>query len=69
MKKQFLEFCQRNLNTIVCTFLGLLAAVLMLTIGFWKTLLLYLLALIGYFIGCWKDGKIDFAKWYNRFRR
>ena len=48
--KEFLRACAPYMGRIVCCFLGVLAAVLWMLLGFWRTLLLALLALGGYFI-------------------
>ena len=42
---------------LLCAVLGLLIAVLLLTVGFWKTLMLAVFFLIGLFIGGVKDKK------------
>lgn len=44
-----------------CGVLGVLVAVLLLTIGFWKTLFVALLCVLGVFIGAVKD-KSTFLK-------
>ncbi len=57
------------LGRIVGILCGLLIAILIFTIGFWRTLLLCLLVLAGYIIGGWQDGTIDIKKWIEHFRR
>ncbi|MBO0422928.1 DUF2273 domain-containing protein [Enterococcus plantarum] len=42
-------------NQIICTGLAVLIAILFMTIGFWKTVLLVALTGIGYFIGKTQD--------------
>ncbi|OEG11725.1 hypothetical protein BCR21_10340 [Enterococcus ureasiticus] len=44
-------------NQIVFTVLAVLIAILLMTIGFWKTVLLVALTGIGYFIGKTQDEK------------
>ncbi len=46
---------------VFCGALGILVAVLLLTIGFWKTLFVALLCALGVFIGAVKD-KSSFLK-------
>lgn len=63
-------FLKPYLGRIVCTLLGLAAGILMLAIGFWKTLLLAALTALGYCVGCWKDGKPLFGRIdLSRFRQ
>lgn len=47
---------------ILITVLALVAAILMLTIGFWKTILVVAVVTVGYFFGLWIDGGIHFKK-------
>lgn len=47
------------MGRIVMTLIGLVIGILLLTIGFWKTLLLVLVTTIGYVCGKWKDGTLD----------
>ena len=44
-------FVKQNRWTVCCTAAGVLCAALLLTIGFWRTLLLCLLAGCGYMVG------------------
>lgn len=50
----FIRFCQTHKWTILCIAIGLLSVILLLTIGFWKTLLIFvviaLCAVIGYLL-------------------
>lgn len=47
-------------NQLLFTLLFLLIAILLMTLGFWKTLLLVLLLTIGYTIGFMQDKKRSF---------
>ncbi|MGK0551104.1 DUF2273 domain-containing protein [Enterococcus faecalis] len=47
-------------NQFTFTLLFLLVAILFLTLGFWKTMLLLLFAAIGYLIGTMKDEQRSF---------
>ncbi|MGX7150650.1 DUF2273 domain-containing protein [Enterococcus ureasiticus] len=55
MKKRMIIAPYRN--QIVFTVLAVLIAILLMTIGFWKTVLLVALTGIGYFIGKTQDEK------------
>lgn len=58
--KVFLEWFLPRRSRIIGVFLGFLTAVLLMSLGFWRTLLLALLAAVGYFIGLWRDDKEKF---------
>ncbi|GAA6826083.1 DUF2273 domain-containing protein [Staphylococcus sp. 18_1_E_LY] len=45
----------------------LIIAILFLTLGFWKTILIIVLCLIGIGIGYMKDRKQDFLNFLNRW--
>ena len=47
---------------ILLTAIGFVVAILCLTIGFWRTLLIVVLTCIGYAIGRWSDGALDLEK-------
>lgn len=46
-----LKYIKSNIGKTIGTLIGLLAAVLILTIGFFKTLLIFICCVIGYIIG------------------
>ena len=52
---------------IVGFFAFLIIAILFLTLGFWKTILIIVLCLIGVGIGYTKDCKQDFMNFLNRW--
>ena len=52
---------------LLCAFLGLLIAVLLLTVGFWKTLMLALFFLCGLFIGGVRDKKACISNLIDRW--
>lgn len=58
-------------KTIKWRIIGFLAfliiAILFLTLGFWKTILIIILCLIGIGIGYTKDRKQDFLNFLNRW--
>lgn len=62
------QFIKPYLGRVALTLLGLAAGILMLTIGFWKTMVLLAMAALGYLVGCLADGKIDIARLLARIR-
>ena len=51
MKDSILEFLQENLSIVLGVGGGLLLGILLLTLGFWRTLLLIILCSIGGIVG------------------
>ena len=51
----FLEFCREHRFTILFIVLGLLIAILFMTIGFWRTMLLVLVVGLFFLIGLLLD--------------
>lgn len=54
---------------IIGVIVGLVIAILFMTIGFGYTLLILLIAGIGFLIGKWKDGQLDFNDWLKFFTK
>lgn len=50
-----MNFLKPYLGRLVCTALGLVAAILFMTLGFFKTLLILLCCGVGYTAGLFKD--------------
>lgn len=52
--ENFIRFCQSHKWMILCIAIGMLSVILLLTIGFWKTLLIFVVialsAVIGYLL-------------------
>lgn len=48
---------------------GLILAILFLTIGFGPTILIVAFAAIGFLIGKWRDGALDIERWIQFFQR
>jgi len=48
--------------------LGLIAGILVISYGFWKTLFICLCIAAGFFIGKAIDEKVDFDEWIKNFR-
>lgn len=51
MKEKLMSFLKEHTTACVCTAAGLLCGLLILTLGFWRTLLLVLFGLLGLWIG------------------
>ena len=47
---------------IFMTAFGFIIAVLFLTIGFWRTMLIVVLSVAGYLFGKWEDGALDVSR-------
>ena len=54
---------------LVGAVIGLIIAVLFLTLGFGPTLLIVTLTLIGFLIGKWRDGALRVKEWITFFTR
>lgn len=65
LKERYLnrDFLNRYLWRIICTVLALIIGILLITIGFFKTLLLAIVIAIGYFIGQSKDRGINIVEY------
>lgn len=61
------NFIKSYMGRIVGFFAFLIIAILFLTLGFWKTILIIVLCLIGIGIGYIKDRKQDFLNFLNRW--
>jgi len=46
--------------------LGLLASILFVTFGFWRTIFIIICIVVGYFIGKQVDEKKDFDSWMKQ---
>ncbi len=57
--KNALEFIVSHKGAVAGAVIGLILAILMISIGFWKTLLMFILVLAGIFIGV----AIDDREW------
>ncbi len=51
----FKEFCGQHKWTLLCVIVGLVLAILLITIGFWRTLLLFGILLVCFVIGVLMD--------------
>ena len=66
----FLEFLKNHKYTVLFVLIGLLLTILFFTIGFWRTVLIALLASAGFLFGKYEDGALDPASipLFNRRR-
>ncbi|MEJ7489455.1 DUF2273 domain-containing protein [Staphylococcus pettenkoferi] len=65
--QQVINFLKAYKWRVVGFLAFLIIAILFLTLGFWKTILIILLCLIGIGIGYMKDRKQDFMNFLNRW--
>ncbi|WP_145460959.1 DUF2273 domain-containing protein [Staphylococcus pettenkoferi] len=65
--QQVINFLKAYKWRVVGFLAFLIIAILFLTLGFWKTILIVLLCLIGIGIGYMKDRKQDFMNFLNRW--
>lgn len=63
---RFRAFLSRHLFCIVGALAGLVLAILLFTVGLWKTLLLLVLVGVGLYIGWRIDNKADVPQIINR---
>ena len=69
IKERFRNFTQLHWNEFRYTLLGIIIAILFLTIGFFRTLLIAILFLIGNSYGKFKDGDPRILFWLERLFR
>ncbi|HDZ0101708.1 TPA: DUF2273 domain-containing protein [Staphylococcus aureus] len=65
--QQIIDLLKLHKWRIIGFFAFLIIAILFLTLGFWKTILIIVLCLIGVGIGYIKDCKQDFMNFLNRW--
>ncbi|MBY4798204.1 DUF2273 domain-containing protein [Collinsella sp. AGMB00827] len=66
MGKRAWIYADRHPHTVVYGLLGLLAAVLILTLGLWRTIVIAVFALVGAAIGQVRDGRGGMYEFFNR---
>lgn len=66
MKEYLLNIFSKNHGKIIGAFIGLLLSVLILTINFFRTLLIALFMFAGYYIGKKIDNKEDLVELLDR---
>lgn len=60
------EFMRKYFGRLIGSGAGLVVAVLFLSIGFFRTLLILICVGIGFFIGLFKDSKEEFLEFVER---
>lgn len=66
LKEYLLDLFSKNQGKIIGSLLGLLVAILILTIGFFRTLLIALFVCVGYYIGKKIDNNEDILEFLDR---
>lgn len=66
MRETIEAFVRRNLGRVVGSALGLVVAVLFLTLGFWRTILLGLCIGAGYALGMYRDSREEFLEFVEK---
>ena len=64
MKEKFFEWYSENSGLFWGIVIGLLVAILFLTIGFWATLLITLCVGVGAFLGARPDIRLMIREWF-----
>jgi len=66
MGSQMKEFMRKYSGRLIGSSIGLAIAVLFLSIGFFRTLLILICVGIGYFLGLFRDSKEEFLEFVER---
>lgn len=66
--KLFAAIWQDHRGKAIGILLGLLASILFVTVGFWKTIFIILCLAVGYWIGKRIDDHQTFESWMNTFK-
>lgn len=61
------DYLVRNQGKIIGAILGLIFSILLLTIGVFKTIIIFVFTFAGYFLGCRIDQKGSLQGIINRF--
>ena len=62
----FREFLRKNCGRLIGSAVGFIVAILFLSLGFFRTLLILICIGAGFFIGLFKDSKEDFLEFLER---
>ena len=62
----FKEYIKEHLDRVIGSSLGLIVGVLLITIGFWRTLLLALCVFIGYYLGGGAENRLKIVAFVTR---
>lgn len=66
MRETVTAFVRKYFGRVVGSALGLVVAVLFLTLGFWRTLLLVLCIGVGYALGMYRDSREEFLEFVEK---
>jgi uncharacterized membrane protein len=66
MLEQVKEFLRKYLGRVAGSAAGLAVAILFLTLGFFRTLLILICISIGFFLGMFRDSKEEFLEFVER---
>ncbi len=61
------EIIEKHFGEIVGMILGLIFAILVVTLGFWKTIFVLACIVIGCYAGRLIDNKVDLKEFFDRF--
>lgn len=67
--KNWKRFYKNNKYAVIGLIIGVITAILFITVGFFETLLILLLAFIGYMIGAYKDNNPQVINWLEKLLR
>ncbi|MDO4593742.1 MAG: DUF2273 domain-containing protein [Tissierellia bacterium] len=54
-------------HRVIALLIALITSICLISLGFWRTLLIWIVMLIGYSIGAWYDKDRTFLKFIRRF--
>lgn len=66
--KMFSYIMENHRGKAIGLILGLIAGILVINYGFWKTLFIVVCIIGGFFIGKAVDEQVDFENWFKKFR-
>lgn len=66
MLEQMKEFLRKYSGRLAGSAVGLVIAILFLTLGFFKTLLILICVGIGFFLGMFRDSREEFLEFVER---
>lgn len=67
LEKLFLILLTEHRGKVIGISMGLLASILFISFGFWKTVFIIFCIFIGYFIGKKIDENTNFESWIKQF--
>lgn len=67
-EKMFSYIMDNHRGKAIGLILGLIAGILVINYGFWKTLFIVVCIIGGFLIGKAVDEQVDFENWFKKFR-